>query len=467
MKIFLYFCKWKIIIRKTMFRHIRYLVLLLALMFVSGVWAQVNKWQDVYKVRKKDTMYSIAKKYGITIDELKEANPEMKADDYQLKKGTTIFIPFAKPTASTTQKPAPAASMKGDVRSREIRVGVMLPLHDVDGDGRRMVEYYRGMLLAIEEMKAQGISVAVHAWNVPIDADIRQTLLNPEVKDLDIIFGPLYTPQVKALGDFCSRNDIMMVIPFSISSDEVTRNPHIFQVYQDQSKLNNEAIKAFMERFPKCHPVFIDCNDKSSQKGAFTFGLRNQLEQKGIKYSITNLESSEEMFAKAFSKTMQNVVILNTGKSPELNIAFQKLNGYRVNNPNVKISMFGYTEWLMYTKYDLENFHAFDTYIPTTFYYNPLSWKTQQLERKYSQWFGSEMQIAQPRFAITGYDQAQFFLQGLHKYGKGFVGARGTDVNTPVQTQFSFARLAGGGLQNDNFVLVHYKTDKSIETITY
>ena len=29
---------------------------------------------------------------------------------------------------------------KTDVRKRAIRVGVMLPLHDVDGDGKRMVE---------------------------------------------------------------------------------------------------------------------------------------------------------------------------------------------------------------------------------------------------------------------------------------------------------------------------------------
>lgn len=450
-----------------MIRHIKRLLPLLLLMFVMAANAQVNQWQDIYKVKKKDTMYSIAKKYGITIDELTAANPEMKAEDYKLKKGTTIFIPFAKPKTVEAQKPAVKADTKGDVRNREIRVGIMLPLHDVDGDGRRMVEYYRGMLLAIEEMKVKGLSVSVHAWNVPIDADIRQTLLNPEVKDLDIIFGPLYTPQVKALGDFCSRNDIRLVIPFSINSDEVTRNKDIFQVYQSPDNLNNDAIKAFLERFSNCHAVFIDCNDKTSQKGVFTFGLRNEMEKKGVKYSITNLTSSEEMFAKAFSKTKHNVVILNTGRSPELNIAFQKLNGLRANNPKLQISMFGYTEWLMYTKYDLDNFHAFDTYVPTTFYYNPMAWKTQQLEKKYRQWFGVEMQNAQPRFAITGYDHAMFFLQGLHKYGKEFTGARGTAVVTPVQTPLSFVRINGGGMQNENFELIHYKTDKSIESITY
>ena len=34
----------------------------------------------------------------------------------------------------------------------------MLPLHKIDGDGRRMLEYYRGLLLGIEDLKKQGVS---------------------------------------------------------------------------------------------------------------------------------------------------------------------------------------------------------------------------------------------------------------------------------------------------------------------
>ncbi|MFC2765846.1 MAG: LysM peptidoglycan-binding domain-containing protein [Prevotella sp.] len=450
-----------------MIRYIKYILAGMMLFTAGLTFAQVNQWQDLYKVKKKDTMYGIAQKYGITLDELKDANPEMKKEDYGLKKGETIFIPFAKPQLKVSRTQDPSMTAKTDVRNREIRVGIMLPLHDVDGDGRRMVEYYRGILLAVEDMKAQGISAEIHAWNVPIDADIRETLLGPIAKTLDIIFGPLYTPQVKALATFCAQNDIKLVIPFSIASDEVTRIPHIFQIYQDGSKLNNDAIKVFLERFKNNHPIFIDCNDKTSTKGSFTFGLRNQLEQKGIKYSITSLGSSEEMFAKAFSRTQPNVVVLNSGRSPELKIAFQKLNGFRVNNPQVEISMFGYTEWLMYVRHDLGNFYAFDTYIPTTFYYNPVSWKTQQLERKYYQWFGVEMQQSLPRFALTGYDQAQFFLQGLHKYGRDFTGEKGKSLSTPVQTPYYFVRQGSGGMQNENFQLIHYKKDKTIESLTY
>lgn len=445
---------------------IKYIVLILALPFCLTLEAQTTKWKDMYKVKKKDTLFGIARSYGITVDELISANPEMKVTGYELKKGDYIFIPFPSNTASTTTTKAESSKVD-DIRKRAIRVGIMLPLHDVDGDGKRMVEYYRGFLMACDSLKKQNISVEINAWNVPIDADVRQVLLDKNASQCDIIFGPLYTQHVKPLADFCSRNDIKLVIPFSINGDEVTKNKNIYQVYQTNDEINNMSIQTFVARFSKYHPVFVDCNDLTSKKGIFTSALRNKLESLGIKYNITNIKSSEEAFAKAFSRTQPNIVILNTGRSPELNIVLAKLNGLKVNSPGVNISLFGYTDWLMYTKNNLDNFFKYNTYIPTTFYYNPLSYKTQQLENHYYRWFHVGMQYALPRFALTGYDHAHFFLLGLHKYGTKFNGTKSENTYVPLQTPLHFKRVGNGGMQNSSFMLIHYTNDHKIELINY
>ena len=80
-----------------------------------------------------------------------------------------------------------------NISTRAIKVGIMLPLHDKNGDGKRMVEYYRGMLMACEDLKKQNISVAIHAWNVAEETDVRQTLLQKGANQCDVIFGPLYS----------------------------------------------------------------------------------------------------------------------------------------------------------------------------------------------------------------------------------------------------------------------------------
>lgn len=342
--------------------------------------------------------------------------------------------------------------IRAQITQKALNVGVMLPLHNVDGDGRRMVEYYRGILLAVEKLKQEGTSVNVHAWNVPIDADIRTTLLQEGAKDCNIIFGPLYTKQVADLGNFCKAYDIKMVIPFSISGNDVDKNTQIYQVYQSPDDFYSATIQHVVEHFANYHPVIIDCNDTTSRKGTFTFALRKIQEQKKIGYDITNLNSSAEMFARAFSLTKPNLVILNTGRSPELTAAMNKLDMLVADNKNVQIALLGYTEWLMYAKYNKARFAKYNAYVPTNFYYNELASQTMELEERYKKNFHQDMSYALPHFAITGYDHAMYFIGNRRQW---------------LQTPLNFKKTSGGGYRNKTFMLIHYKPSGGIEALNF
>ena len=341
-------------------RLLRYFLLFVTLFVAVGiVSAQENEsFRGFHKVKRKETIFGISHMYEISIEDLIQANPEMKEPGYELKKGTILKIPFPKgkaatnvsSTATSTAPESASRTVRDDVRGRAIRLGVMLPLHDINGDGRRMVEYYRGVLMACDSLKKLGISVDVNAWNASEDCDINQILEDKAAAACDMIIGPLYSKQMDALSAFASRHDIRLVIPFSINAPQLATNSHIFQIWQSPTDVNETTISHFLERFKNYHPVFIDCNDSTSKKGIFTFGLRRQLEQRGIQYSVTNLKSGEDNFTKSFSSSQQNVVILNTGRSPELGVAFSKINGMKVNHPELEITMFGYTDWLMYTR---------------------------------------------------------------------------------------------------------------------
>ena len=68
-------------------RYFRLILCFCALLIATAVAGQTIKWQELYKVKKKDTIYGIAKKFNITIDELIRANPAMQKADYALQKG--------------------------------------------------------------------------------------------------------------------------------------------------------------------------------------------------------------------------------------------------------------------------------------------------------------------------------------------------------------------------------------------
>lgn len=445
--------------KKQIFHKISLVALALIVSIIAQ--AQAQQWQDVYKVKRKDTVYGIATRYGITVEDLVKANPQISTIDYKLEKGTKLYIPMPKKAETKTE----VAQQQG---IEKVRIGVMLPLHADDGDGKRMIEYYRGILMALDSLKHKGISTEIRAWNVPNGADIRQTLLEEGAEKCHIIFGPLYTSQVAALGNFCKSYGIKMVIPFSISGDEVEHNPQIYRVFQSQSTIESRSVEAFTERFKDSHVIIINCNDTTSRKGLFTKELRKQLEQKGMKYSLTSIDTPSADFAKAFRMNQNNVVVLNTARSPELNTICARLNALTDANEKLQVTLFGYTEWLMYTSNFRAMFNKYNTYIPTYFYYNPLSTSTSSLENAYRRWFHADMQKALPRFAITGYDHAQYFVRGLHQYGAEFDGTQVVKDYNPIQTRLHFKRVSSsGGMQCNSFMLMHYTTNGQIEALIY
>ena len=461
-------------------RLLRYILLLSLLTLSAGiVSAQQSNIRGEHLVKKKETIFGISKKYGITISELIHANPEMDTPGYELQTGAVLKIPYSKADLEAMEAERVAKARKAaeaaeaakaaadDVRKRAIRLGVMLPLHDINGDGRRMTEYYRGVLMACDSLKKQGVSIDVHAWNTPEDGNINNVLSDPAAAKCDLIIGPLYSKQMDALSDFVTRHNIRLVIPFSINAPQLTTNRNIFQVWQSQNDVSEATVSRYVERFKNSHTIVVDCNDSTSKKGIFTSCLRRQLDQRGLEYVVTNLKSGESNFSKAFSRTKPNVVVLNTGRSQELGVAISKLNGLKANEPDLDITLFGYSDWLLYTNKYLESFYTYNTYIPSVFYYNPLTVDTQAFERKFRQNFRCDMQNLLPRFAITGFDHAYFFLKGLHKYGKSFNGAEGMFGYPPIQTPLKFERYGNGGLRNRTLMLVHYMPQHTKEIYKY
>ena len=454
-------------------QKMRYFLLLAVASFVAETALAQQVFKDLHEVKRKETIFGIARDNGITVQELLDANPEMKAPGYELKKGDVIKIPFAKgqePKDNVdvmAETPVKTKAVDTDMRKRAIRIGVMLPLHNENGDGKRMTEYYRGVLMACDSLKANGISTDVRAWNVPENADIRTTLLEQHVADRDLIIGPLYTKQLKALGDYALKHDINVLIPFSINSTEVYNNGNLFQVFQNGNTLNEAYSFRYYQRYKDYHTVIIDCNDTTSTKAGFTSALRRKLEQEGQVYSITNLRQSEAMFKKCFSTTQPNVVVLNTSRSQELNVVFAKLNGLLMTTPELKISVFGYTEWLMYTRQHMDNFYKFDVCVPTTYYMDPLSSRTSRFRQKYRWNFHQDMQNYHAKYAATGFDHAYFFIKGLHLYGDKFTGASGMVGYTPFQTPLNFERIGNGGMMNRMVMFVHYMKDQRVETIKF
>ena len=66
-----------------------------------------------HTVLERQTLYSIAKTYGVSIDEICAANPDMKLKEEGTKKGTVIFIPVKENAGAAAQNAGTAAKDNG------------------------------------------------------------------------------------------------------------------------------------------------------------------------------------------------------------------------------------------------------------------------------------------------------------------------------------------------------------------
>ena len=67
-----------------------------------------SRCKDMHKVKRKETVFSVSREYGISEQELIAANPELKKG---MKKGQYLCIPY--PSATTMQ---PTTPQRGSVR---------------------------------------------------------------------------------------------------------------------------------------------------------------------------------------------------------------------------------------------------------------------------------------------------------------------------------------------------------------
>jgi LysM repeat protein len=429
------------------------------------------KCKDMHKVKRRETIYSIAKDNHITIEELKEANPELKLPDYKLEKGHFLCIPFPKPEQpkEITEDVKLFPATKPSSGLQHIRMGVVLPMESGNNESKRMLEFYQGLLMAVDSLKQVGISSDVYAFEAgTTEESIQKVITEPGMKNLDIIFGPLYSAQTKTMGEFARKNQTLLVLPFTNRTTEVYGNPYIYQINAPQSYQYAQIYGYFSEYFQKANIIlFADYSDTKSQEAEFIIGLKKALTERGIPYEIMTPQASEEQMSQILSRDKENVIVPTASGISTLNVLMPKLKEFQRAHSNYPLHLFGYPAWQTFTSVHLDNFYDMDTYVFSSFYRNPISMQGWVFDRKFRSNFHHDMIQCYPRFAMLGFDVGYYFLRNLSTNGKeGFNNGIKTTKVTPLQNGISLQRVSNwGGYINTQMKLIHYTRNNSIETI--
>ena len=378
-----------------------------------------------------------------------EANPELKEG---MKKGQLLCIPYPKAMVNISKKEEeninPPSNKELFEENKEIqkkistvKVALILPFNE----DKRMIEYYEGFLMAIDSLKRIGTSIDVYAYDSGKGASLNSILSKKELKEMDVIFGPMHQEHIKPLSEFAQKNNIRLVIPFSQKGKEVFNNPSIYQVNTPQSYLYSKVYDHFSRQFPNAHVIFIEPTIPDKDKEKFIIGFKQDLKNKGISSHTVGENVTKDELKAILQNDKANIFIPASGNNILLIKILPQLTLLTRENADKNIHLFGYPEWQTYTRDHLESFFELDTYFYSSFYTNTLFPAAVRFTESYHKWYSKDLTSKYPNYAMLGFDTGFFFLKGLSMYGSALENNLNKMKLTAIQTGFMFERVNNWG----------------------
>lgn len=371
----------------------------------------IPKCKQSYIVKKKETLYSISRQFGLTVDDLLNANPILR--EKTLKKNMEICIPYS---AKEIEDLRPKSTF---VMLDEVKVGVFLPYglsQEVKTkEACTMIDFYEGVLLSVQDMKAKGIPTTIYSYD---EADIMTILQDPEIKTLNIIIGPKNSTNVSVLSRFCKANNITLVVPISSQDNLVSGTPYIFQVNTSLSSRYDHICEQFATQYAKSKIIFVSQGEEDNQIYR-TVQLQKTLDKKGISYnkmSISELEDANTTDGLLSSKPIVIVPMSSTQKGFEaiVNCLDKQIS------LNSKITLFGYTDWQAFASKYKAAFSKYHCTFFTSFYNNPDDIKSINFNARFRNQFKRDQFNTYPRYGMLGYDTANFFILNYYEQSNKF-----------------------------------------------
>lgn len=433
--------------------------------------------QRTHEVKAKETPYSISRAYGITVEELVEANnitstihvgdvlvipskdDELASTEKSEKSKEKTVAQVVDDQIDTIEKSAvvvensdPAAIEQKAVSvapANALKVAVLMPFMlktpYIDSSVNYFWEFYRGMLLGLEDVKRLGLSVEVHVYDIEKSLETLDSVLQrPELAEMDLILGPAYANQVALVADFAKQHQIYTFVPFTSKIENA--NEYILQFNPSQEKILPAVAQTIAKRFSSQNIVIARISDKRDKANLLADELTKVLHKmrrsyKEIRLSADNVDTLQTIVGRnrtllLIATPHAEVVAPILPKIKELNLPF--------------LQIWGFEDWKQWTSY------IDGTYYHSLFYRN----HTEVYEQNYTLWFGNHTVDTEPHYDLIGYDAINYLGAAFEANRHNPTAAFGKVNCHCLQTDFDFKKSADGQWINESWHLFGFYNQK-------
>lgn len=333
----------------------------------------------------------------------------------------------------------------------------------------KFIEFYQGMLLALDSLKNTGISTEILIYDTEKDSTKIATITQKkEFENLDLIIGPFFSTNQRHFSDFARNNNIPIISPLSQSSDFLKDNPLAFQINPSNNTQVSEAANYFSNSKDVNYIVIIsgkkDDSLLAAQFKTKIFELYNTKFKTDpphyheLKYKTAGFKGVQEVI----DKETDNVIFIPAiGETFVANI----LNKLNTLETKYTIYILGMQSWN--TIDNIEQDYLFNlqyTYF-TSMYVDYSKSNVINFVSKYRNVYSADP----TKYSFQGYDVMMYFVNSLKTFGKNFPNCITNDslINkSGLQTEFIFKKSdEKSGFENTKTFLIQYDKEFNISHI--
>ncbi len=417
-------------------------------------------------IEPKQTLFSIAKEYKVSVEELIELNPELRRG---LQIGMELKVP--KMEGVKTEVAVPVSTWKTEAsgsfadlsqsvdRYTAKELVLLLPFNTsrggdnldnrikTDGFLNMTMDFYLGAKLAVDKAVEMGLPITVKVFDsneTKNSSDVKMILEKENLNKTEVIIGPFFQSNVDDAVKALPNRTIFLVSP--LSNEKANPSSQLVQTMPYGDVLKQALLENLLKKDSK---ITVIVDEKKASTKRF------------MQRYYSNIKVIETKELKDIDKTLvagkNNVFILDSNSIESALLLTDKLKG-KTDKFEIQVASFDKSEVFDYGEIKIETLVALNYTFPSVTRDSESS-----LDTAFARAYKAKNNTLPNRFAIRGYDVTlDVILRMFQK--EGFMGSLGVK-STEIENKFVYSKNSEGIVRNQGVYILQYNDDLTVKVV--
>ena len=426
--------------------------------------AELEKEFKIHEVKKGDTFYSLTRFYNVSKDELTSLNPELSEG---LKLGQFIKI---MPIEDVIEEEN--LLYKDEIEEGiSIKAAIMLPFRASELESRSaneifdnsrlsniVTDFYLGAEIAIDSLRKQGVKLNIDVFDTGRNSTQLKTIIaDNNLKDNDVIIGPLYSEEVQYLAEEVNTS---IVFPVYSNKQSKFTSKRIVKTSPNKDLFRDKLLEYISENLNEGNIIIV--GDGKADSNYNSTKIKEILKSHDSINSVSVITPVDGYIKKAkftdvLKPDMKNIVVMTTSDKIVVASAINSLISLPVNTT---ATVFTFDKTSTYDKVDnLKLAQLGFTYVSEE-YIREDSFKAMDFNKKYLAKNGTLPSY----YATKGFDVTYDVLVRLAS-GKSLKSTFDDGYSYRVESKFDYTSKIFKTTENKGLFILKYNEDLTLTRI--